>query len=783
MNALFPAMLAGLASLALPIVLHLIARQRFPVQDFPTIRLLEGERRTNTLAPRLVDVPQLLIRLFLLLLIILAMSRLFAPWLSNAPATHNTVVVIDASASMMQVTQSPDGKGKTTLFELARKRAEAILSEVEAPSRTSVIVAGGSTTIVSPLEPGHAHAVGALAEIKPFDASGSGLVEAVATACDMLRGRREVSSQVIVLTDLRQSAFLAAGQRDLDRIVNANADLGGTLHVLMVDLASKATENLAISEAHIRGKQVMVGADAHVITTVTNTGTQEQTTKLALSVGERKEPANKTIKVAPGSTAVVDLTARVNRATRTFARVSIEEDAYARDDHFDVPLPVVDSRRVLLVSGQATPAADAPAGNALAALGDSKTPAGTETKEPQIDGATILRFVLNPGRELGGTSNSGIDPVMVTADAVGAQPLSKYEAVVMYDVSGLPDQVMHDLSTFVSEGKSLLLICSGKTNAVSFNRSLAVASGTSKTALSPAQLGNDLEPELPFEVSLKDYSHPLLAPFADARRGDLSVIRFQKIRSLQSVPEDVSVIMQTTTGVPLAIERKVGRGRIVMFTFGVELDRGNLARTRVFPPFMWRAIDYLTGQLKAVPPDQLVARTQAVLDVGETNFALTSNLELVSQASASATSQPAATQAASPAVELQLPASPERTVLVEGLPPGRYSLQKARAPGEKSQIVTYARGVSVQEDPRESDMTRATESGLKQLFGKSTQIVDGDLPSGLVPRGGEFWKIFIYTLIVAYAAESIIGFLTTASREKSRAPGTAGQVDAEGGTR
>jgi hypothetical protein len=70
MSFLFPAMLAGLAALSIPVVLHLIARQKFPVLDFPTIRLLEGERRTNTLAMRLVDVGQLLLRLLVLALII-----------------------------------------------------------------------------------------------------------------------------------------------------------------------------------------------------------------------------------------------------------------------------------------------------------------------------------------------------------------------------------------------------------------------------------------------------------------------------------------------------------------------------------------------------------------------------------------------------------------------------------------------------------------------------------------------------------------------------------------
>jgi hypothetical protein len=353
--------------------------------------------------------------------------------------------------------------------------------------------------------------------------------------------------------------------------------------------------------------------------------------------------------------------------------------------------------------------------------------------------------------------------VVVTPEAVGAQPLSKYEIVVLYDVSSLSDQVMADLSTFVSEGKALLIVCSAKTNARSFNRTLAAGSG-GRPALAPAELGNDVESPTPLELALRDMSHPILAAFADARRGDLSVIRFQTIRALQQLPEASRVVLRTAAGQPLMIERDVGRGRVLMLTFGLELDRGNVARTRVFPPFVWRVIDYLTGQLRTVPPDQMVARTPGALDVGETNFSLTRDLELV----AAATTQPSGGDV------MTMPASADRTVMVDGLAPGRYLLQKARAPGEKAQVVSYARGVTVQTDPRESDMTKVSAEELKRMFGDRAQVVSGEMPADAVPRGGEFWRIFVVALLVAYAAEAIAGFVSTARRERLRSPGDAG---------
>ena len=126
----------------------------------------------------MVDVWQLLLRLLVLTLIVLAMSRLFAPWLSNQPATHNTVIVIDGSASMMQLVDKPDGKGKITLFDLAKQKATAIAERCQRPQPGFGDRGRRRQRDLhrAPLEPGHEHAVASLARRQGMaDACGSGL--------------------------------------------------------------------------------------------------------------------------------------------------------------------------------------------------------------------------------------------------------------------------------------------------------------------------------------------------------------------------------------------------------------------------------------------------------------------------------------------------------------------------------------------------------------------------------------------------------------------------------
>jgi hypothetical protein len=122
MSFLYPAMLAGLAGLAVPVILHLIARHKFPVRDFPSVRLLREERRTNVFAWRLVDPLQLLLRLLVLRLLALAMARLFMPSFPSKAAPRNLVVVLDASASMFLATNDVAGGTAGTPIETARPR-------------------------------------------------------------------------------------------------------------------------------------------------------------------------------------------------------------------------------------------------------------------------------------------------------------------------------------------------------------------------------------------------------------------------------------------------------------------------------------------------------------------------------------------------------------------------------------------------------------------------------------------------------------------------------------
>src|SRR5436309_3202442 len=95
-----PLMLLGLAGLSLPVIIHLIQRQKLQPQWLATLQFLDDEDVANAFAPTPRDLLQLLLRLLLLGLFVVLMGRLVIGGGGTGPRT--LAVVVDQSLSMQR---------------------------------------------------------------------------------------------------------------------------------------------------------------------------------------------------------------------------------------------------------------------------------------------------------------------------------------------------------------------------------------------------------------------------------------------------------------------------------------------------------------------------------------------------------------------------------------------------------------------------------------------------------------------------------------------------------
>src|SRR5262249_30606293 len=127
MTFLHPLLLGGLLLAGIPILLHLIMRQKPKRLPFPALRFLLQRHRTNQRSMRLRHLLLLALRIFLIAAMCLALARpkLFSgmlDWTEGQPVA--VVLLIDTSYSMQYT-----AGGKTRLEE-AKVRADEILKDL-----------------------------------------------------------------------------------------------------------------------------------------------------------------------------------------------------------------------------------------------------------------------------------------------------------------------------------------------------------------------------------------------------------------------------------------------------------------------------------------------------------------------------------------------------------------------------------------------------------------------------------------------------------------------------
>src|SRR5260370_20239508 len=136
MTFIFPIMLSGVILAGIPIVLHLIMRQKPKHLLFPAFRFLLKRHLTNQRKLKLRHLLLLALRLFLIIGICLALARpkIFSDRLNiGGERPVAAVLLFDTSYSMGYVS---GGKNR---LEVAKRRADELLNELPDGSRVAVL--------------------------------------------------------------------------------------------------------------------------------------------------------------------------------------------------------------------------------------------------------------------------------------------------------------------------------------------------------------------------------------------------------------------------------------------------------------------------------------------------------------------------------------------------------------------------------------------------------------------------------------------------------------------
>ena len=338
---LVPAFLAGLAALAIPLLMHLRHRDKDRPFRFPSLMFLEQLPIRTSQRQRITDWPLLLVRALAVAALVFAFAR---PVLTDKAAAGGdtrrraVVLLVDRSLSM----------GYEGVWARALDSARAVVNALGSGDRVGVVAYDDAAEVLQRLSDDKSPALAAIATLKPLS-RGTRLAPALRTARQMLLDAPFSAAEIIVISDLQRSG--AAG------IAGIDLPAGVQLRSIPVGAATRANSAVRVIEARrvLDGTRSLLAVKARVQSRELPAA---RMVKARLTVNGR-DAATSDVSLQPDGETVVTFTPVPAPDDAVALLVSLEPDALVADDTLHAVVPRDDAVRVALVSPSAGAAGDA----------------------------------------------------------------------------------------------------------------------------------------------------------------------------------------------------------------------------------------------------------------------------------------------------------------------------------------------------------------------------------------------------------------------------------------
>jgi hypothetical protein len=584
MSFLNPIMLAGLAAISVPIIIHLLNRRKFQKVVWAAMRFIQASVEKNQKRMRIEDLILLALRCLLLALLALALARPAILSSGGEMFGHSKVtgvIILDNSRSMGM------SDGSSTRFDRARKAAEAALDSMPAGSATAVFLASDVVQTSIPEPTFDLNLARKILREAPLSDRTTDVFPALDRAIDTLKDRLALRREIYLITD-----GAANGWRQLTEIQRTLERTKSEIHTHVVLVNEHEEKNLDVSELRLASGLSPAKQPLRFEARVTNHGKEEvRNTRVSLSVDGEPPSDEFTIDSLPaGSTKSVTMFTKLREEGFHSVNVRIAEDRLPADDQRTIALRAIKEVKVLLVDGEP----------------------GSEPRDSEV---FFLKNALVPvAPDL--APEYFIKTSIITGPELSQARLDDYDAVVLANVPDFSDATLTSVEGYLRRGGGLVVFPGGRINAAFYNGQLF-----KRRQLLPAEFGamrGQSEQEDQF-VSYQDkkYEHPIVDIWNDPASGKLSSGRFFKFYELKpgdvtgveaalsggggrspsnAVPSMVSevglprVILKYSDGTPAVMERTWGLGRVVQFSSTADTSWNDLPVRLAWVPLLHRTL-------------------------------------------------------------------------------------------------------------------------------------------------------------------------------------------------
>lgn len=566
LNAIF---LAGLATVAIPVLIHLLyKRQRTPVL-FSSLRFLRRADEDTARRLRIREWLLLALRALIFILIALAFAR---PFLLNDEQETiertDLLLLLDDSYSMR--TRAEEG----TRFELAKGKARNALSGLRDGDRAGLVTAASGGVIRQNLTEDLSLVTAALRAARPTDHF-CRYWPAFKKAHSLLGDSDGERKRLVFLTDGQLVSWDGMGQaRSLEAA-------GKGLAVETVFISGPVDNNLALLDLRTPLKIWSEEEPLRLAAKVANYGKRPAALTVrvhwkfapegpeAMDRAGFREGKSKEARLEPGETATIPVLLRIERKDEVIGWADLTtEDSLELDNVRYFSISAEDAIAVLCVEDW-------------------------ETEKPFLQASYYLRRALEPALPGPASRSSYVRAKLTTRALLRTMDLKKFEVVVLADVSALDPLAADRVEAFVRAGGGLVVFVGEQTSPDLYNREAHRKGAGWLPAEFQAKTGDENRRERFWTLVPRDRGHELFRSYDEESWSELSSTRFY--RYLSVVPaEDASVLAVYDNDDPAILERKVGEGRVILFTSTGNAEWTDFPKRGTYVPLIHQLVRYLS---------------------------------------------------------------------------------------------------------------------------------------------------------------------------------------------
>lgn len=545
MGFLAPGFLFGALAIGVPLYLHLLRRNTSTPVPFSSLMFFERRPLTATQRRRFRYWLLLLLRLAVLLFLALAFAQ---PYLSRAIAgvapESLQVVAIDNSFSMRAGNSLEDAKAKA-LQTLADRRSA---------DRAQVLALGAQVHILTQATRDNRSLREAVESVQAGDSRGS--FGSLAAVVRSIAESEKVPVVVHLFSDLQKTGMPPS--------FNEMAFPEGVSLVLHPVGAAAVSGEAAAARGG--GAAGVPGASAAPNWTV-------ESVEVPRQVWDPRTVHVRAV-IAGYGTAAATRTASfiINGKTVATRQVAVPASGRAIAEIDSLDLPYGFSRGSVRIDNADSLAAD---DEYLFSIERSERKRGLFVYQGS-DSRSALYF----GTALTSAAQSSATLDKVTVDKVGSSDPAQYAFVVLCDVAALPAGFAERLQKYVRTGGNVLV---------------SLGTATAQQSQVPV-LGQRIQGLRHYSREAERFAAVGETNTAFAAAGtaeEWEGVRFFYAVSLDENDARVAVRLQDRT--PLLLEKRLGEGRVLVFTSGFDNLTSDLPLHPVFVAFVERAVRYLTG--------------------------------------------------------------------------------------------------------------------------------------------------------------------------------------------